>query len=99
MSRVVLRLYITGHAPRTEQAISNLHRMCQTALGDDYELVIIDVLQLPERAEEDRVLATPTLVREFPLPRRCMIGDLSDATRALVLLGLYPAGDSQEASA
>lgn len=98
MSRFLLKLYITGQTPRAEQAISNLRRICERELGDDFELSIIDVLTHPQMAEDEKILATPTLVREEPTPRRCIIGDLSDAERVLALLGLpffrdQPEGD------
>jgi circadian clock protein KaiB len=97
MSDFLLKLYITGQTPRAEQAIANLRHMCDEALGDRYELVIIDVLHDPQLAEDEKILATPTLVREAPLPRRCIIGDLSDTERVLLLLGLnlyeHPEGD------
>jgi len=81
-----LKLYITGKTARSEQAISNLRRICDQELGDDYELRIIDVLERPELADEDRILATPTLIKKSPMPIRRVIGDLSDVEK--VLLGL-----------
>jgi circadian clock protein KaiB len=94
MSQFVLKLYISGRTPRTDLAVAHLHQICQMELGDAYELQIIDVLQHPQRAEEDKILATPTLVREYPLPRRHIIGDFSDGEKVLVLLGLNPHHDS-----
>lgn len=90
MTKFLLKLYITGRSLRTEHAIANLQRLCERYLADRYELVIIDVLERPHLAEMDHVLATPTLIRELPLPRRRIIGDLSDADRVLEALGLYP---------
>ena len=82
-----LRLYITGQTPRSEKAIANLRRiMVAEGLEDAYEVEIIDVLERPEMAEEERILATPTLVRTLPPPVRRVIGDLSDWE--LVALGL-----------
>jgi circadian clock protein KaiB len=83
---VRLTLYITGHTPRSEQAIVNLRRFCEENLGEPYELVIVDILEQPHLAEQDRIIATPTLVRNLPQPARRIIGDLSDTGR--VLLGL-----------
>ena len=95
MNNFVLKLYVTGQSARTDYAIANLDRLCKTHWGDDVELTIIDVLKYPNLAEEDKILATPTLVRESPLPRRCIIGDLSDAEKVLFLLGLHhPHADS-----
>ena len=86
MSTYLLKLYITGTSPRAEAAIRNLRRICEEELDGRYELEIIDVLEKPEAAETDRVLATPTLIKQLPPPLRRVIGDLSD--RDKVLLGL-----------
>ena len=88
MNRYVLKLYITGQTPRAERAVANLRQICEQELGQNFELLIVDVLQDPQQAEDQRILATPTLVREQPLPRRCIIGDLSDGQKVLMLLGI-----------
>jgi len=79
-------LYVTGSSPRAETAIANLRRICEEELRGQYTLEIIDVLEHPEMAESDRILATPTLVKQLPPPLRRVIGDLSDKDK--VLLGL-----------
>ncbi len=86
MSESVLKLFITGHTPRSEQAIANLRAICENELGGQYELVIIDVLERPQLAEDEKILATPTLIKQLPPPLRRIIGDLSDKDK--VLLGL-----------
>lgn len=86
LSIYLLKLYVTGANPRTERAIANLQQICDAELEGRYSLEIIDVLEDPEAAERDRVLATPTLIKELPPPLRRIIGDLSD--RAKVLLAL-----------
>lgn len=84
---LMLRLYITGQTSRSEKAIANLRRiMVAEGLESAYELEIIDVLDRPDLAEEERILATPTLIRRLPPPLRRVIGDLSDWE--LVALGL-----------
>ena len=60
--------------------------MCESDLSGRYELEIIDVLEHPEKAEQDKILATPTLIKQLPPPLRRVIGDLSDSEK--VLLGL-----------
>jgi circadian clock protein KaiB len=82
----ILKLYVTGRTPRAETAIANLRRICEQELGGQYQLEIIDVLEHPELAEEDKILATPTLIKQLPPPLRKVIGDLSDKEK--VLLGL-----------
>jgi circadian clock protein KaiB len=81
-----LTLYVTGTSPRTKIAIENLNRICGQELEGRYEVEIVDVLEHPQRAEDERILATPTLIKKLPLPLRRVIGDLSDKEK--VLLGL-----------
>lgn len=79
-------MYIAGSSPRATLAIDNLKRICEKDLSGRYELQIIDVLANPELAEQDKILATPTLIKQLPPPLRRVIGDLSDSEK--VLLGL-----------
>jgi circadian clock protein KaiB len=85
-NKYLLTLYVTGTSPRAQIAIANLESICQQELQGQYELEIIDVLQHPQRAEDEKILATPTLIKQLPPPLRRVIGDLSD--KAKVLLGL-----------
>src|SRR5215218_2666628 len=86
LTSFILKLYVTGATPRAETAIANLRRICEQELGGQYQLEIIDVLEHPQLAEDDKVLATPTLIKQLPPPLRKVIGDLSDKDK--VLLGL-----------
>jgi circadian clock protein KaiB len=86
----VLKLYVTGHTPRSMQAIENLRRICEEELGGLYAMDVIDVLERPQLAEDEKILATPTVVKELPLPIRRIIGDLSDTERVLLGLDLRP---------
>ena len=86
MSKYLLTLYVTGSSPRAKVAIGNLQRICEQELKGQYELEIVDVLENPQRAEDEKILATPTLIKQLPLPLRRVIGDLSDKDK--VLLGL-----------
>lgn len=89
MNKFLLKLYVTGDTPRAERAISNLRQICEKELPDQYELVIIDVLENPQLAEAEKIMVTPTLVRELPPPRRRIIGDLTDTARVLLGLNLH----------
>ena len=89
----VLKLYVTGTSPRTRQAIENLQRICEQELSGRYRLDIVDVLEQPQAAEDDRVLATPTLIKQLPLPLRRVIGDLSDREKVLFGLEVRPLDD------
>jgi len=83
-----LKLYITGQTPRSRQAIENLYQTCKAMLDGRYELTIIDVLEHPELAEEEKILATPTLIKVSPPPLRRIIGDLSDTEKVFIGLDL-----------
>jgi circadian clock protein KaiB len=86
MNGFKLRLYVTGRTPQSLRAIENLREICETVLEGRYEVEVIDVLEQPALAENEKILATPTLVKRLPEPVRKIIGDLSD--REKVLLGL-----------
>lgn len=87
-TKYLLKLYITGQTPRSQRAIRNLHMTCEKLLDGRYDLVVIDVLEHPELAEEDKILATPTLIRMSPPPLRRVIGDLSESKQVLMGLDL-----------
>lgn len=80
------RLFICGTGSRTNAALANFKKI-QAALGH-CELEIVDILLQPEAAESERILATPTLVRDYPLPPRKIIGDLSDINTVLIVMGV-----------
>jgi len=86
MAKLKLRLYVTGKTAQSERAISNLRDIIEKDLKDKYVLEIIDILENPQLAEDEKIMATPTLLKELPPPLRKIIGDLSD--REKVLLGL-----------
>jgi circadian clock protein KaiB len=86
--RYLLRLFITGTTPRCLRAIQNLHALCEANLPGQYDLEVIDIYQHPEQAKPEQIVVTPTLIKEFPLPLRRMIGDLSDTERVLTGLGI-----------
>jgi circadian clock protein KaiB len=92
----VLRLFVTGKTPRAEVAIANIQRICEEELKGEYRLDIIDVLEHPEEADNERVLATPTLIKQLPPPLRRVIGDLTDKEKVLFGLALRPFPPGQE---
>ncbi|MCX6590560.1 MAG: circadian clock protein KaiB [Acidobacteria bacterium] len=87
-ARFQLKLYVTGQTPRSERVIARVREIAREYLPGDCEPIVIDVLEEPQMAERDRILATPTLIRQFPLPVRRIIGDLTDRPRVLAELGL-----------
>lgn len=75
---VCCRIYIAGQAPNSRYAVQNLKDFCRKYLPNRHEIEIVDVYVDPERAAEDRVFLTPTLVIIAPPPSRSIVGDLSD---------------------
>jgi len=84
----VLRLFVTGASPNSIRAITNLKKICETYLKDNYELEIIDIYQQPLIAESEQIIALPLLIKKAPSPERRLIGDMSDTQRVLRGLGL-----------
>ena len=85
---VELRLYVAGQTPKSLAALANLKKICQDHLAGRYKLHVIDLVKTPQLAQNDQILAIPTLVRKLPAPMRKIIGDLSDSSRVLVGLDL-----------
>lgn len=86
--RYSLRLFVTGATPGCSRAIASIKMFCDRFLKGRYSLEVIDVYQQPELADQQRILATPTLVRMHPLPFRRLVGNLSDPERLSAALGL-----------
>ena len=85
-----LRLYIAGQTPNSVAAISNLKKLCEDRLRGRYRIDVVDLLQRPQLAKGDQIVAIPTLVRKLPAPMKKIIGNLSKAERVLVGLDLQP---------
>lgn len=83
-----LRLYVAGQTPKSVTALANLKKYCEEFLKGRYQLEVIDLLQNPQLAAGDQILAIPTLVRKVPVPIRKIIGDLSNQERVLVGLDI-----------
>jgi circadian clock protein KaiB len=86
--RYSFRLYVTGATPGSSRAISYIKGFCGQFLKGRYLLEVVDVYQQPAMAEEERILATPTLVRTWPLPLRRVVGNLSAPHRWLASRGI-----------
>jgi circadian clock protein KaiB len=94
MSAFILKLYVSGRSQRAERAIASLRALCERELAGKYAIEVIDVLTQPQVAEEAKILATPTVVKQLPPPIRRVIGDLSDAEQVLVGLDLQRDADA-----
>ena len=88
MDKPLLKLFITGLTPKAKRAIENLQHVCEEELNGDFEMKVIDVLENPQLAEDEKILVTPTVVKVLPAPIRRIIGDLSDSEKVLIGLDL-----------
>jgi circadian clock protein KaiB len=84
----VLKLYVAGNTPNSVRALKTLKDILEQEFQGVYALKVIDVLKNPQLAEEDKILATPTLAKVLPPPVRKIIGDLSDREKVLIGLDL-----------
>ncbi|TKC06720.1 circadian clock protein KaiB [Pedobacter polaris] len=83
-----LRLYVAGKTLKSTTALSNLKKYCEEHLKGQYVIEVIDLLEHPQLAEGDQILAIPTLVKKVPEPVRKIIGDLSNKEKVLVGLDI-----------
>jgi circadian clock protein KaiB len=86
--RYSLLLFVTGASTSSARAIRHVQSMCEEHLSGAYRLTVVDVREEGELARQRRVLATPTLIRETPLPELMRVGDFSDHAAVLAALGL-----------
>jgi circadian clock protein KaiB len=91
--RYELRLYVAGQTPKSVAAFANLKRICETHLRGRYSIEIVDLMEHPQRARGEQIVAIPTLVRKLPEPIRKIVGDLSNTERTLVGLQVRPRDD------
>ena len=85
-----LQLYVAGPTPLSVAAFRNLEQLCEEHLAGHYCIEVIDLIKNPKRAQENQILAVPTLVRKLPRPIRKIIGNLSNSERIVVGLDLRP---------
>jgi circadian clock protein KaiB len=84
----VLRLFVTGASEMSGRAINNVRALCEQHLKGRYTLEVVDVHRDASLMSEYDVVAAPTLIKELPLPKRMLVGDLSDTVRVLAVLGI-----------
>ncbi len=96
MDKFFLKLYIAGQTSKSKRAIVNLKEICEREFKGRYELVVVDVLERPQLAEDEKILATPTLIKELPPPLRRIVGDLSDKEKILIGLNLEPSDERKK---
>lgn len=86
--RWLIRLYVAGATAASERAERNLRTLCREHLGEEAEIEVVDLLERPQLAEDEKILAVPTAIRYLPEPVRRVIGDLSNTEKALVGLDI-----------
>lgn len=86
--KVVLQLYIAGMSDNSARAIQNITRLCDQYPENRIDLEIIDIYKDPSLAETQKIVFSPSLIRQFPLPQKILIGDLSDTKKVLLGLGI-----------
>lgn len=89
MLRYSFRLFVSDVEGKDRAAIESVHSLFEAHLARDYKIEVIDVNRRPDLAEQERILATPALVRADPLPRQCVVGDLADSEEVLRALALW----------
>jgi circadian clock protein KaiB len=83
-----MTLYVTGDSAKAQSAMENLRAILDAEYPDQYRLDVVDILAVPEEAERQGILATPTLIKSAPPPERRVIGDFSDRDKVLAGLGV-----------
>ena len=87
----LLRLYVTGSTPHSARAIANIRAICEEHLEGRYDFEVVNIIENPQLAEGEQIIAAPTLIKKLPLPLRRFIGDMSNTERILIGLDLRPA--------
>ncbi len=90
--KYVLRLFVAGATARSRQAVLRVRQLCEAELKNICKLEVIDIYQQPKLARANQIVATPTLIKEFPRPVRRFIGNLANITGLFVELDLLTKG-------
>ena len=88
MAKYQLKLYLAGVTPDNQSMIIHFKELLNTELNNDYSLEVIDVLENPELAEDEKILATPTVVRELSGDIKKFILDLDNNKSLLIGMNL-----------
>ena len=86
--KLILQLYVSGMSPKSMEAIQNIKQLCEEHLTGIFELDIIDLYKNPEAASEQQIVFSPSLIRQFPLPKKILIGNFSDTEKVIKGLGI-----------
>jgi len=86
--KYILCLFVSGKSPNSAFAVVNIKAICEKYLKNRYELEIIDIYQHPDLAITEEIVALPLLIKKFPIPKKRIVGDLSNTEEVLKGLGL-----------
>ena len=86
--KLILQLFVTGMSQKSMEAIENIRNLCDKYMRGMYELEIIDLYKQPELASRQHIVFSPSLVKQFPLPKKTLIGTFSDTRKVIAALGL-----------
>jgi circadian clock protein KaiB len=82
------RLYIADDTLNSRQAVLNLRAICNRHLPGRHKIELVDVFKEPDRAMEESIFMTPTLVKLAPGHVERIVGTLSQTDLVLQVLGL-----------
>jgi circadian clock protein KaiB len=91
-----LRLYVTGTSPHSAAAVANIRSLCEEYIKGHYDLEVVDIYQKPGEAQDQQIIAAPTLIKSTPLPLKRVVGNLSDREKVMVILDLQSHEAGQE---
>lgn len=83
-----LHLFVLGKNTKAVTAFKNLKLICEDQLKGKYHIHVVDLLKRPKLARDNKIFALPTLIRSSPLPKKSIIGDLSNTHSVLIGLEL-----------
>jgi circadian clock protein KaiB len=86
--KIVLQLYVSGMSPQSMKAIENIKKLCDEHMENSFELEIIDLYKNPEKASEQQIVFSPSLIKSLPLPRKTLIGTFADTDKVIRGLGI-----------
>jgi circadian clock protein KaiB len=99
MPQHAFTVFVTGDTTRSRRAVDTFRALCRRRLGDDFELTVVDVLVDTQLAEDNNVIATPTVIRTAPTPVLRALGDFSDPDRVATALGIDATVDASPVDA
>ncbi len=88
----MLRLYVSGLSRQSLAAIERVRALCDQYLPGQFELEVIDIYLDPSSAQQQQIVAAPTLVKLSPPPQRRLVGNFTDQRRTLIGLGILDRG-------